>query len=64
MSAQTATVHAGGPANVRSGPALVFGVVGAAQPGTTVTVIDTQNDWVQVRLADGTTGYVQAQLLR
>lgn len=64
MSAQTATITASGPANLRSGPDLVFGVVGAAQPGETVTVVERREHWVQVRLPDGTTGYVQAALLR
>jgi uncharacterized protein YgiM (DUF1202 family) len=60
-----ARVTAAGTVNIRSGPSLAFGVVGEAEPGAELPVVDVtttedEGEWVQVELADGTLGFLQA----
>ncbi|OEF98161.1 SH3 domain-containing protein [Desulfuribacillus alkaliarsenatis] len=58
---QTATVT-GGVVNIRSGPSTNHSIVGVARSGNTVEVLDTDNDWVQVK-SGATTGYIASWLL-
>lgn len=53
------------PANMRSGPGLNYGIIGGIQPGEKVSLIGRNADstWLQVELADGTEGWIFAQLL-
>jgi uncharacterized protein YgiM (DUF1202 family) len=51
--------------NVRSGPGTNNDSIASLIPGTTVEIIDESDDgqWFNVRLADGNTGWVSADLL-
>lgn len=51
--------------NVREGPGREFARVTAVRPGTVVQVIGRNGaaDWLQIRLDDGTEGWVSAQLI-
>lgn len=51
--------------NVRSGPATTSGAVAALVPGTEVVIIGENDDgtWFNVRLENGTTGWIAADLL-
>jgi SH3-like domain-containing protein len=51
--------------NVRQGPGRDFPVVGVLQPGDRVPVLgaDDDNSWYNIRLEDGTEGWISAQLL-
>lgn len=59
---RTAEIIAPGVVNVRSGPGLEFGVAGAAAPGEVLPVLAVSDDglWVQIRLQDGTEGWLDA----
>lgn len=52
-------------ANVRSGPGLAYGITGGLNTGETVSLIGRTNDssWLQIEMADGSEGWVFAQLL-
>ena len=54
-----------GAANVRSGPGLEYTSITTAGLGTTVTLIgrNSVGNWLQVRLANGTQGWINASLL-
>ncbi len=47
-------------ANLRAGDSTLFGVVGALDPGTELTVLgrSTRNNWLQVETPDGDEGWV------
>ncbi|WP_099221495.1 N-acetylmuramoyl-L-alanine amidase [Listeria costaricensis] len=49
--------------NVRSGPGLAYDVTSQVRKGTNLKVIGEENDWYQVRLEDGNTGYVASWLV-
>lgn len=55
-----------GKLNVRSGPGIIFSIVTKLDYNTVVTLIGRadQGTWVQVRLANGTTGWVNSIHLR
>jgi SH3-like domain-containing protein len=52
--------------NLRAGPSTNDAIVLVLQPGTTLTVLgfNDERTWAQVRLADGTEGWVSADLIR
>ncbi len=52
--------------NVRDGSGTDYDVVGTVSPGGTVQIIGESEagSWLNVRLADGTEGWIQANLLR
>lgn len=54
---------ASGGVNVRSGPSTANTIVTTMSAGTTYTVLGSENGWVHVRLADGTTGWVLGSLI-
>lgn len=51
--------------NVRTGPGVTYGVSRAIPSGTLVTLLGRNSDstWAQIRLADGTVGWVNASFL-
>lgn len=49
--------------NLRGGPGTDYAAVRSLARDTIVTVVDAQGDWSQVRLADGTVGWVAAKYL-
>jgi len=53
-------------ANLRSGAGSGFRVVGSVAPGTTVTILETQESigWLRVRTPGGTTGWILANLVQ
>ncbi|MFZ4826460.1 MAG: SH3 domain-containing protein [Phototrophicaceae bacterium] len=51
------------PTNVRGTPSLFGEVVAQVEGGTELEVVARENGWVQVRLADGTLGYVDQTLV-
>jgi SH3-like domain-containing protein len=59
------TVSAQQAVNVRQGPGSDFPVVDVLQPGDRVAVIGANEDdsWYNIRLEDGTEGWISAQLL-
>ncbi len=62
-SGATATVTTA--ANVRSGPGTGYYVLAGVYPGKVLTLLGRNHtsEWVQVRLADGTTGWIYAWLV-
>lgn len=61
---QTAVVTAGS-LNVRSGPSKNFSIVTSIPKGTKVTIVDENNKgWPQIKLSNGTTGFVYKEYLR
>ncbi len=61
----TADAAVNTPANVRNGPGLAYGIVGGAQQGEKVSLTgrNQASTWYQVKLADGTEGWIFGQLL-
>lgn len=62
-TADTATIVVtipGARVNVRTGPSTAYDVIRSVPADTTATVLgqNTAGDWLQVRLSDGTTGWV------
>ena len=56
------TVHVtGSRLNVRAQATTSSATVGRVKRGETLTVVGRDGDWVQVRLADGTTGWVSGR---
>jgi LysM repeat protein len=55
-----------GKLNVRSGPGIIFAIITKLDYNTVVTLIGRadQGTWVQIRLANGTTGWVNSIHLR
>jgi hypothetical protein len=51
-------------ANLRSGPGSSFKVLARLDYGTVVQQIDDKDAWRQIRLANGTKGWIHADLLR
>lgn len=50
--------------NVRTGPSLQDTIITTLPNQTVLPVINTQNDWVQIRLPDGRTGWVANWLVK
>lgn len=50
--------------NVRAGPGVTYGIIGALQPGENATVIGKNElgDWWQVQLSTGVTGWLYSDL--
>lgn len=48
--------------NLRSGPGTTYNKVGEASRGDTLTLLDVQGDWYQVKTANGTVCYISASL--
>ncbi len=61
-SAKTALVNTNS-SNVRSGPSTSYSSLTKLSAGTEVTVLYFSDGWYQVRLADGTEGWISASLL-
>jgi uncharacterized protein YgiM (DUF1202 family) len=62
---ETGVIFADQNINVRSGPSANAAIVTTGvRPGTEVGILDRAGDWVNVRLADGTEGWVAASLVR
>ena len=53
---------ADGAVNIRSGPATSYSLIGTLRPGMALPVIAGKNDWYQVQLSDGQTGWVAGWL--
>lgn len=49
--------------NVRSGPGTNNKVIASVKKGTVVTILDTQGDWSNVRLSNGTAGWASTQYI-
>ncbi len=68
VSAQAGSVAAvdTGRLNVRSGPGIIFSIITSIPFNTVVTLVGKASDgpWVQVRLADGTVGWVNSINIR
>jgi len=47
--------------NVRKSASLDAVVVGQVTPGKSYELVDEQNDWFEVRMSDGTTGWISSQ---
>ena len=47
--------------NLRDGPGTTYAVLRSLARDTIVTIVGEQGDWLQVRLADGTAGWVASQ---
>lgn len=60
---RTARVTSGEGVNVRRGPGTDNPILTSVSPGETVTVLGEQGDWYNVRLKDGTVGYIYGPLL-
>ncbi|HEX2618652.1 MAG TPA: SH3 domain-containing protein, partial [Phototrophicaceae bacterium] len=58
-------INAEQPVNVREGPGRGFAVVGVAQPGDVVEVLDQNDDksWYKIRLEDDREGWISASLV-
>ncbi len=52
-----------GTANMRIGPGKAYEVVATVKYGVVFTPVDREGDWVKVRHADGTTGWIHKNLL-
>lgn len=61
----TGVINADDTVNVREGPGRNFARVGSVRPGDTVPVLGRNADgtWIQIRLEDGTEGWVLADLI-
>ncbi|MCL4870966.1 MAG: SH3 domain-containing protein [Anaerolineae bacterium] len=64
-SSGTATATVTTAANIRSGPGTGYHIVGGAQAGQVLTLLGRNHtsQWVQVRLANGTTGWIHGGLV-
>jgi N-acetylmuramoyl-L-alanine amidase len=49
--------------NLRSGPGTSYDIVGRVQAGERYQVVKQEDDWFQIRLQDGSTGYVAGWLV-
>jgi uncharacterized protein YgiM (DUF1202 family) len=58
-------INSSATANVRSGPGLDFDVVAMVETGEQVVVLGTDDSeaWVNIRLNDGTEGWIAALLV-
>ncbi|MBK8022730.1 MAG: SUMF1/EgtB/PvdO family nonheme iron enzyme [Chloroflexi bacterium] len=52
--------------NVRNGPGTSYAAITVLQPGTPVTLLGTNTDglWLNIRMANGTEGWVSSSLIR
>ena len=50
-------------ARIRSGPGVDYDRITSVPTGTVMTIIGEENGWYNVRLEDGTEGYVSAELV-
>ncbi len=50
----------GSGVNLRSGPGTTYDVVGSADKGDTLTLLDTKGEWYQVKTASGSPAYIKA----
>lgn len=57
--AQGTIVNAGKGVNIRSGPGTDNSVVASASNGATVTILEEENGWYQIRYSGNRTGYVR-----
>jgi len=55
--------RAPGPANVRSGPGVSFGIVGVVDADDTVSLLGRTGEWYRVATPDGVTGWMSEQVL-
>lgn len=62
-SAKTGAVTAS-TLNVRSQPSTTASRIAGLKNGDTVTILSTANGWHQIRMANGTTGYVSADFIK
>ena len=46
---------------VRKTPSIDASEVGQVTPGKAYELVDEQNDWFEIKLADGTTGWISSQ---
>nr|WP_241254457.1 SH3 domain-containing protein [Brevibacillus sp. SYP-B805] len=49
--------------NLRSGPGTSYDIVGRVQAGERYPIVKREDDWFQIRLPDGTTGYIAGWLV-
>jgi N-acetylmuramoyl-L-alanine amidase len=49
--------------NIRSGPGTTYDIVTRVQDGERFPIVKQEDDWYQIRLTDGTTGYVAGWLV-
>jgi uncharacterized protein YgiM (DUF1202 family) len=61
---ETGVIVADQNINLRSGPAANAAIVTGIPPGTEVSILDRAGDWTNIRLADGTEGWVAAELVQ
>ncbi len=50
--------------NLRSGPGTTYNVVGSADSGDILTLLDTRGDWYQVKTAGGSTAYINGSFVQ
>lgn len=60
---KTAVVKAASGANLRTGPGTDYDVILAIANGTRVELIATMDGWYEVKLADGTRGWIYSELM-
>ena len=63
MAAGDQRIVTGDDVRLRAGPSTASQILATCGKGTTVTVIGDGADWTQVRLQDGTSGYMATQFL-
>jgi hypothetical protein len=59
-----AVIVTGGSVNVRSGSGTNYGILTTVHQGDRLTVLGQENDWTQVALSSGKTGWVSDKYLR
>lgn len=64
LSAGTPRVVSVAVANYREGPGTEYGVVGQLPRGTVVVELAQSDEWMQVKMRSGATGWVHASLIR
>jgi formylglycine-generating enzyme required for sulfatase activity len=52
------------PLNIRSGPAGQYDVVGKAEKGEKVVILERSGEWYKVQLQDGTVGYAAGKYIK
>lgn len=52
------------PLNIRSGPGKHYPVIGNAQPGETLVILDNSGEWYHLRLQNGSEGYAFYKYIR
>lgn len=61
---ETGVISATQNINLRSGPSANAAIVVSLAPGTEVIILERSGDWTNIRLADGTEGWVASDLVR